>query len=144
MQLPQSFHPLLKPPLIVATDNVQAKLFLAHDRSINLVHTITTKLEPMEHERVAIRTAGGMRSGEQHEHNEEWAREQLYRELSDDLMYRLQNKEFETLALCAPEENMNELKESLHIDLVKATDTYVEKHLTGEDPIDIAAHVQEA
>jgi protein required for attachment to host cells len=145
MQIPQTLHPFPKPTLVVVTDNVRAKLYLATDRSVNLVHTISTKLEPMEQERVAIRTGSGdMRSGEQHEHNEEWAREQLYGELSTDLMHRLQNGAFEDLALCAPEENMNELKESLHMDLLKRASVFVEKHLTGEDPIDIVAYVQEA
>ena len=84
-----------------------------------------------------------MRSGEQHEHNIDWSREQLYTELSKDLMHRLQNLEFETLAFCAPEENMNELKESLHIDLIKRAHAFVERNLTNDDPIDIVAHVQE-
>jgi len=145
MQIPESYSPFLKPTFIVTTDNVQAKLYLAHDRSVTLVHSISTKLEPMEQERVAIRTGSGdMRSGENHEHNQAWARERLYTELSTDLMHRLHNHEFEALALCAPEEHMNELKESLHIDLIKRTVAFVEKHLTGDEPIDIVAHVQEA
>ncbi len=144
MQIPLRLHPFPVPTLIVVTDNVHAKIFRAEDRALNLVHTISTKLEPVEQERVAIRTGSGdMRSGEQHEHNIEWAREQLYAELSLDLMRRLQNREFEALALCASAENMNELKESLHMDLVKRAHAFVERNLANDDPIDIVAHVQE-
>jgi protein required for attachment to host cells len=145
MQIPLRLRPFPVPTLIVVTDNVRANIFHAQDRALNLVQTISTKLEPMEQERVAVKLgSGGMRSGEQHEHNVEWAREQLYRELSEDLMRRLKRKEFDSLVLCAPEEHMNELKESLHIDLVKRVDASVERNLTNDDPIDIVAHVQEA
>lgn len=130
--------------MIAVTDNVQAKLYLANDRAIDLVHTISTKLEKMEQERVQIVTgAGGARSGEQHEDNQKWTREQLYGKLSEDLVARLRGGEFQALAVTVPQENINELKETLHMDLLKAADVWVGKLLTNDDALDIVRHVQE-
>ncbi|MEI6511197.1 MAG: hypothetical protein WCO25_04105 [Candidatus Uhrbacteria bacterium] len=144
MQLPEDLHPFRVPTMIAVTDNVQAKLYLANDREINLVHTISTKLEPMEQERVQIITgSGGARSGEQHENNQKWTREQLYAQLDKDLVGRLRNGDFEALAVTVPQENINELKESLHVDLLKVADAWVGKLLTNDDLVDIVQHVQE-
>lgn len=144
MTIPQDLHPFRVPTLIAVTDNVQAKLFLANDREIELVHTISTKLDPMEQERVQIITgSGGARSGEQHEDNQKWTREQLYAQLDGDLTARLRNGEFEALAVTAPQEHVNELKESLHVDLLKVADVWVGKLLTNDDLVDIVQHVQE-
>lgn len=144
MTIPQDLHPFRVPTLIAVTDNVQAKLFLANDRTVELIHTISTKLEPMEQERVQIITgSGGARSGEQHEGNQTWTREQLYAQLDADLVGRLRNGDFEALAVTVPQENVNELKESLHVDLLKVTDVWVGKLLTNDDILDIVQHVQE-
>ncbi len=144
MTIPQDLHPFRVPTLIAVTDNVQAKLFLANDREIDLVHTISTKLEPMEQERVQIITgAGGARSGEQHEQNQKFTREQLYAQLDADLVSRLRNGDFKALAVTVPQENINELKESLHVDLLKVADAWVGKLLTNDDLVDIVQHVQE-
>ncbi len=143
MQLPDRFRPFTKPMMIAVTDNVQAKLYLAKDRTVTLVHTISTKLEHVDQDRVAIKTGGGMRSGDAHEDNVSWEREQLYSELSKDLMHRMQEGEYEELALAAPQEHMNELKESLHIDVLKLASIFIEKHLTGEEPLDVVGHVEE-
>ena len=143
MQLPEDLHPFRVPTLIAVTDNVQAKLFLANDREIELVHTISTKLEPMEQERVQIITGGGAKSGENHEDNQQWTREQLYIQLDADLVARLRNGDFEALAVTVPQENINELKESLHVDLLKVADVWVGKNLTNDDLLDIVQHVQE-
>ena len=48
--------------MIAVTDNVQAKLFKADGREVNLVHLISKKLEPMEQERSAVMTGAGRRS----------------------------------------------------------------------------------
>lgn len=143
MQLPDRFRPFTKPMLIAVTDNVQAKLYLVKDHTITLVNTVSTKLEHVDQDRMAIKTGGGMRSGDAHEDNVKWERETLYNELSKDLMHRMQEGEYEELALTAPPEHMNELKESLHIDVLKRTVASVEKLLTGDDPVDIVAHVEE-
>lgn len=144
MTIPQDLQPFRVSTLIAVTDNVQAKLFLANDRSVELVHTISTKLEPMEQERVQIITgSGGARSGEQHEQNQKWTREQLYAQLDADLVGRLRNGDFEALAVTVPQENINELKESLHVDLLKVANAWVGKNLTNDDLPDIVQHVQE-
>lgn len=144
MQLPEQLRPFARPTMIVVTDNVQAKLFKADGRDMELVHTISTKADKMDQDRVAIATGGGMRSGEPEDDRQEWSREQLYDLLSKDLMHRLQNGEFEALAFTVPQENENELKESLHVDLLKVANAWVPKHLTNDDAFDIVAHVQEA
>lgn len=144
MQIPQELPPFQQPTFIVVTDSVQAKLFKAMDREVELVHVISTKLEPMEQERQQIITGGGARSGDAHESNQKWTREQLYEQLSKDLMHRHQNGEFEALAFTVPQEHVNELKESLHVDLLKIADVWVEKNLTNDELEDIVLHVQEA
>ncbi len=144
MQLPDHLHPFRQTTLIVVTDSVQAKLFRATDREVELIETISTKLEPMEQERSQIITGGGARSGDGHENNQKWTREQLYDQLSKNLMHRHQNHEFEALAFTVPQEHVNELKESLHVDLLKVADAWVEKNLTNDDLEDIVLHVQEA
>ncbi|NBS41119.1 hypothetical protein EBS80_00470 [bacterium] len=145
MQLPESLHPFNQPTFIVVTDSVQAKLFKALDRDVELVHVISTKLEPMEQERSQVITgSGGARSADAHENNQKWTREQLYEQLSKDLMHRHQNGEFEALAFTVPQEHVNELKESLHVDLLKIADAWVEKNLTNDELEDIVLHVQEA
>jgi protein required for attachment to host cells len=144
MQLPQEFHSFSRPTLIVVTDNVQAKIFKADDREVNLVHTISTKADILDRDRVEIETgAGDVRSGEPEDDRQDWSREKLYAQLSEDLMRRHQNGEFASLAFCAPEENVNELKESLHVELLKRAEVWVEKMLTNDDVLDIVAHVQE-
>lgn len=144
MTIPQDLRPFRVPTLIAVTDNVQAKLFLANDRTVELVHTISTKLEPMEQERVQIITgSGGARSGEQHEDNQKWTREQLYAQLDKDLTDRLRNGDFEALAVTVPQENINDLKESLHADLLKVANAWVGKNLTNDDILDIVRHAQE-
>lgn len=144
MQLPEELHAFSHVTMIAVTDNVQAKLFRAVDRDVELITVISTKLEPMEQERVQIVTgSGGARSGEQHEDNQKWTREQLYEQLDADLMRRHQLGEFEALAFCVPQERMNDLKESLHVDLLKVTNAWVGKLLTNDDVEDIVAHVQE-
>ncbi len=145
MQLPEQFHAFSQPTIIAVTDNVQAKLYRAEGREIELVHTISTKADKLEGERVEIDTGSGdVRSGEPEDDRQEWSREKLYDQLSEELMRRLRAGEFGALAVCVPQENVNELKESLHVDLLKVADAWVEKMLTNDDPLDIVMHVQEA
>jgi protein required for attachment to host cells len=145
MQLPEEFHAFAQPTLIVVTDNVHAKIYRAEGRDVELVHTISTKTETLEGEHVEIDTGSGdVRSGEPEDHRRDWSREQLYEKLSEELMRRLKAGEFQSLAMCVPEENANALKESLHVDLLKIAEAWVEKNLTNDDPLDIVLHVQEA
>ncbi|OGL95605.1 hypothetical protein A2348_01800 [Candidatus Uhrbacteria bacterium RIFOXYB12_FULL_58_10] len=145
MQLPQEFQAFERPTLIVVTDNVQAKLYRALGHEVSLVHTISTKADVLEGERVEIMTGSGdVRSGEPEDDRKEWSREKLYDQLSEELMRRLKAGEFESLAVCVPEEHMNELKESLHVDLLKIADAWVRKNLANDDLLDIVIHVQES
>ncbi len=139
MQIPEPLRAFHEPTLIVVTDNTQAKLFLAKERSVEPVGIFSTELEKMtDRDRVGIKlSSGAMVSGEQNEHNQDWTREQLYGELSKDLMHRLQKGEFETLILAAPRENENEIKESLHINLLKRLKVFIPKLLTNEKLLDI-------
>ena len=144
MQIPESLRAFREPTLIVVTDNTQAKLFLAKDRQVELIKTLSTKLEKSDQDRVAVKLSSGMMvSGEQHEDNQDWTREHLYSELSKDLMRRLQNKEFEALILASPQENENELKESLHINLLKVLKMFIPKLLTNEELLDIVTYAEE-
>lgn len=144
MQLPQDLHPFALPTLIVATDNIHAKFFLANDREVTLVGTVSTKTDTMDHERNAVKLgSGAMRSNEPEDDRQEWSREQLYALLNKDLHARLQKGEFKQLAFTVPHEHINELKESLHIDLLKASVAFVPKNLAGDDLLDIVIHVQQ-
>ncbi len=143
MQLPEQLRPFSESTLIVVTDNVQAKLFKADGREIELVNTISTKSDDLDQDRVSIVTGGGLRSGEPEDHRKDWSRGQLYEQLNKDLMHRLQNKEFTSLAFCVPQENVNTLKESLHADLRHVANVWVPKYLIHADVSDIVAHVQE-
>jgi len=144
MQLSGKFKAFDEPTMIVVTDNVRAKLFLAKDRDVELVQIIAKPTDKLEHERMKVVTGSGdNRSGEQDPENLKWSREQLYEALSPELMKRMKNSEFERLAITAPEDDMNELKESLHIELLKRVDAYVQKNLTNDELADIVLHVQE-
>jgi len=130
--------------LIVVIDSVQAKLYRAHERTIEPVSVISAQTDTLDRERLAVKTgAGDMRSAEPEDNRKAWSREQLYEGLSADLMKRLQNGEFEELAIAVPEEHKNALEDSLHIDLLKRVKVTIPKLLTGEEPLDLAAWVQE-
>lgn len=144
MQIPKELHPFSVPTMLVVTDNVHAKLFLASDREIDLVSEVSTKADNMEHERDAVKLGtGAMSSAEPEDDRQDWSREQLYKLLNKDLLARLQKGEYKQLAFTVPHENVNELKESLHIDLLKAAVAFVPKNLAGDDLVDIVAHVQQ-
>ena len=146
MQLPSSLKPFKHPTLIVVTDHQHALLFLANDRHLDAVGTLTIKHEHMtDRDRIAVkRGSGDMASAEPDLDPLEWSREELYSKLSKELMHRWQNKEFEELAFTVPEEHENELKETLHIEILKRAKVFVPKILVKEDPLDIVAHVQAA
>lgn len=146
------FHSFVKPTLIAVTDSLHAKFFLAFDRSVNESGGVDMRgeLAQTAKDRSSIRLSGGhgqsmTRSND--DQHEEWAShvtaDHFYTALNKELMHRLQNQEFEALAVCVPEELKNELRDALHIDLLKRLETVVPKNLMHEDAIDIVAAVQE-
>jgi len=144
MQIPQTFQPFPKSTIIVITDNVQAKLYHAFDREFTYLETLSSDYPSHENqEQYSMQTPGGMHSGEQSEKTRIISRDKLYHKLSKNLLFRLQKNEFETLVFTAPEEDLEELKESLHIDLFKRTFAWIPKNLTYEDSLDLVAHIQE-
>lgn len=145
MHIPQEYGQFNQPTLIVVTDSQQARLFSARQNVVEEVGVIDSHYPPKENfERASGQAPGGAHFAEQSETSKVISREKLYHALSDDLMRRLQNHEFEELIIAAPEEHLNELQESLHIRLVKLTKTFIPKLLTTEDLLDIIIHAREA
>ena len=144
MYIPSSHKAFSKPTLIAVTDGVQAKLYLANDHEVSEAGSLSTKLEPMhDRDRVAVKRGdGAMASGEQNELNQQWVREQLYEKLSKDLHERLKKQEYVDLVITAPQEHIEELRESLHIDVLKRVRTSVPKLLTGESLVDVLSHIE--
>lgn len=143
MQLPNNLREFDVPTLLVVTDNTQAKLYLVNGRSVTFAGQLSSDYPPRDSvERTSTATPAGMHSAEQSEKLKVVSRAKLYHELSDELMRRLQKQEFVRLALAAPEERLEDLKESLHIDLLKRTEQFLPKNLVGSDPIDIVMHFE--
>jgi hypothetical protein len=144
MQIPSQLQEYKKKTLIVVSDSVQAKLFLAYKRTVEDVGHITSNYPPKENaERASGQSGSGSHFAEQNEKIEEISLEKLYAKLSKDLMHRLQAKEFEELIFTVPQEHVRELKESVHINLLKLTHIWVPKLLINEDLKDILIHVEE-
>lgn len=144
MQIPAQLHAFPTPTLLVATDNVHAKLYLAKDRSVEPVGVLSTKADLLDQERHAVQRGGVLVPADPEDDRQDWSREQLYEKLSPELLRRLNAGEFEALAFTVPHENVDELKESLHIDLLKRAVAFVPKNLVGEELVDLVAHIQEA
>lgn len=136
MQIPNTMQAFPSPALIAVTDNVRALIYHAHDRTVELLDTVTAD---QDHEKETEHTAFD-RDLRDREH----AREELYQRLSKTLERLVQQHHIMHVALCAPEERLEGLKEHLHINLLKKVFVCVGKNLTGDDPLDIVAHVQEA
>lgn len=144
MQIPQELKEYEKPTMIVVTDSVQAKLFLAHHRDIEPAGHITSQYPPTDDmERTSGASPSGRHFGEQDERLQEISLEKLYGELSKELMHRLQNEEFEDLIFTVPQDHINELKESIHIQLLKRASIWVPKLLTNDEVKDILLHIEE-
>ncbi len=144
MQIPEHLRPFEEPTLIVVTDHVHAKLYRAVGRDIEAIETITTKADLMPQERHEVGRGGELSAADPEDDRQEWSREQLYEKLNEDLHSRLQRGEFANIAFTVPHENVNLLKESLRIDLLKRASIFVPKNLVGEDIIDLVDHIQEA
>lgn len=144
MRIPDSLRPFAKPTLIVATDNVQATIYLADGEEVNKVAHLSAKADELPGERSAVgRGSGDAGSAEPEDDRLDWSRERLYEELNTQLMRRLQDGEFEDLAFTAPHDVIGELKETLHIDLLKRAIAFVPKNLMKEELVDLVTHVQE-
>jgi protein required for attachment to host cells len=144
MNIPLELQPFKHATLIVVTDSVQAKLFLAQDRNVRDAGHITSNYPPKDNEeRSSGESPSGIHFAEQSEHTEEITRERLYAALSKELMERLQKKEFEELVFTVPQEHFNELKESVHVQLLKIAKIWVPKLLTNDDIKDILIHIEE-
>lgn len=144
MKIPSEYGVFDAPTLIAVTDSVHAKLYLAEANEVEQIADIDSHYPPRDNaERASGQAPGGAHYAEESENEKIISREKLYNALSKDLMERLNNKAFETLAITAPEEHMNELKETLHVDLLKRISVEVPKLLTNESTGDIVAHIKE-
>lgn len=150
MQIPSSLRPFLERTLIVITDTLKAKIFLASGLNITGVGTIdvTSGLEQESGDREAIKIGGGrqpiFRSNDEYgTKKEHMTKDHFYNALNSELLRRRQNHEFDSLVFTVPEELKNELKESLDGQLLKRTKSFIPKNLMKEDLLDVVAIVQE-
>ncbi len=135
MQIPNSLQAFPHPALIAVTDNARALIFEVSDRTINLLQTLSADVHERETEHTFF---------DRDMHNKEHVREELFTNLAKTLHSLLQQKKIEHVALVAPEERMETLKEHLPMDVLKKVFSEVPKNLTGEDLLEIVGHVQEA
>jgi hypothetical protein len=150
MQLPSPFRPFPCHTLIVVTNTLQAKTFLANGRDINEsgVIDVTTGLEQENGERRAIKFGGPGQpvlcsNDEYGTKKDHLTKDHFYSALNKELMRRLQNDEFDVLVFTVPEDLENELKESLHGQLLRKTKIFVPRNLMNDDLVDIVATIQE-
>ncbi|MFH1405319.1 MAG: hypothetical protein ABIH21_04465 [Patescibacteria group bacterium] len=135
MQIPNNLQAFPYPAFIATTDNVRAMIYKAEDRTIELVAELPEKkkeTEESEHTTINL---------------DDRALEKKCAEFYDSLSTALQTltekNHVNYLAIICPQERMEELKEHLHIQLLKKVFVYIGKNLVNEDPIDLVAHVQE-
>ena len=144
MQIPQEIRAFLQPTCIVVTDGRQAKLFLAADRNVEPLETIKNEHLPLgDEERLLKQKPSGIYSTDTQENLKDIAREELYHLLAERLHLMLQKKECERFVITVPEDHVNELKESLPVDVLDRVDKFIPKILTKMSLIDIIARVQE-
>ncbi|MBU0646462.1 host attachment family protein [Patescibacteria group bacterium] len=145
MHIPQEYGQFAEPTMIVATDSQQARLFLARQNLVEEVGVVESHYPPKDDmERTSGQSPSGDHFAEQNESTKTISREKLYQALSEELMNRFHRQEFSSLILAAPEEHLNELRDSLHLDLIKRTQAFIPKLLTSEDLLDIIIHAQDA
>lgn len=144
MFLPDSIRPFQAVTLICVTNNERANIIRVDQTVAEVIGYISAKPDHLPGERSAVKTGSGdMRSAEPDANLQTWSREHLHDALSADLVKRMHKDEFEHLAFCAPEEHLEALRESLHIDLLKRTIAWVPKNLIHHDIQDIVAEVLE-
>ena len=143
MKIPSEYGTFKTKTLIVAADSVHAKLFIANGNEAAPLEIIESGWPPKgDPERVSGQH-GTVNFRETAETLKIQSREKLYHALGKRLMALAQEGTFDSLALCAPAEHLDELKGSLHIDLLKRVTVSVPKLLTSEDMLDIVIHVRE-
>jgi len=144
MQIPSELRPYKKPTLIVVTNTMKAKLFLAKDREVEEISNIdvTKDLEDESSGREKLSDSGAGRD-ESSDKKDHITKDHFYHALNEDLMHRLQNNEFEAVAFTVPEELENELKEYLNVQLLKKAIAFVPKNLMNDDLLDIITVIQE-
>lgn len=144
MQIPSSLQPFHKRTLIVVTNTLKAKTFLADDTNITEAGEIdvTSDLEQESSDREFLSDSGSGHK-EKSIKKDHITKDHFYNALNENLMHRMQNNEFDTLVFTVPEELENELKESLHGQLLKKTDLFVPKNLMNDDLLDIVTMIQE-
>lgn len=135
MEISQHYLAYPKKTLIVVTNNEMAKIHRAFDREIEEIEVLQ-----MEREGGDDRPSGTPNSGppdidEQKRHT----RKELYSELSDRLMSLLKGGD-ETVILCAPEANKNDVVESMHTDVMNAVEEVVPKNLASL-PLDAVVRI---
>ena len=144
MQIPSSFQPFNKRTLIVVTNTLKAKLFLAQDQNVEEIGIIdvAADLAQESNDREALRD-GGSGHDEDSTKKDHITKDHFYHALNENLMHRMQNNEFDALVFTVPEELKNELKEYLHVQLLKKTTTFVPKNLMNDDLLDIIIMIRE-
>lgn len=150
MQIPQEHRAFQKTTLVVISDNMQAKLYKGEDRQFEKIGKVDQDYYPYADASRNLTTkssgdkATDVYSTEQSENIKDSARKHLYSNLNKELMHRLQDNDFEQLIIAAPQEDVNELKDSLNNELVKRIKVTVPKTLTKMSEMDIIKHVEEA
>ncbi|MBU0531229.1 host attachment protein [Patescibacteria group bacterium] len=148
MKISEDYRDFKKPTLIVVTDHVHSKLYLARERELEQVDTITAEPERAEDKEAfhqSTSRAGGqvMMNQATGSKNIDWkehvAHDHLFKALEENLMARLQNHEFEDLILVVEHEAKNHLTERLHHDLQERIVKTVPKNLINNPLEDLIA-----
>ncbi len=138
MKIPKEYCEFAQPTMIVVTDHNHSKLFLAREREVEHVDTIEAEPERAgdkeAYHQSTSRIGGKLRidkstGSEDYDWKEHIAHDHLFVELEENLMKRLQNKEFENLILIVPAEAKNHLAERLHQTLQERITKTVPKNL---------------
>jgi protein required for attachment to host cells len=142
--IPKEYGNFEKATLIAVTDSTRAKLLRAEGSTIELIEEFSSGYPPKEHgTRTSGRAPSGVHFAEKNEKERIISRDRLYGSLVSEIEALLEEGRFEDLVLCAPEEHLGELRESMPLPLLKKTVASIPKLLTGEDWLDVALHVQE-
>lgn len=143
--LPQELWPFEKATLIVVTDRMHARVFLAQQRSLgemNEFHTNEFPLKDTHNKTRASQTGGGMGDSMEDEHIKERVGEHFFKDIAQFLHKALQAGEYDQVALVVGHEHKNELVDTLHHDVKERVCCVVPKLLIKESPITITKAVQ--
>ncbi len=127
---------------LVILNHEMARLFLAHDRDMEETQTITSDYPPKENvERASMMTPSGMHSAEESEKIKQISADKLFHKLNDTLVSMRQTDAYERLIFTVPPDTINQLKNTLHRDLLERTDLFLPKILTKCTPMEILEHL---